>query len=94
MNIDSNTIKWICDLAKLNLPSEEAKEIESQLTKILDYMEILNELDLEGVEPAAHTLEFTNVDREDRVGKSFSVETVKKLAPRWKNNHVEVPRVV
>ena len=68
--------------------------MKEQLKAILDYMDILNELELENVEPTAHTLGYSNVTREDETRESFSVEVVKSIAPRWQNGHIVVPRVV
>ena len=92
--IDRKTVDWIADLAKLDLSEEEKKEMSFQLTKILDYMEVLNELNLEDVEVTAHTLDLKNVMREDRVKESFGTEEVKKLAPKWQNDHFVVPRII
>jgi len=92
--IDEKTVDWIANLARLELNEDEKKEMSSQLTKILDYMDVLNELDLENVEITAHTLDLKNVMREDKVRKSFDTEEVEKLAPEWQNNHFVVPRII
>jgi len=94
MEIDSKTIEWVSGLARLKLNEEEKIEMKTQLAKILEYMDVLNELDLEGIKPTAHTLGIHNVMRKDEVKKSFSVERVKKLAPEWESDHVVVPRIV
>jgi aspartyl-tRNA(Asn)/glutamyl-tRNA(Gln) amidotransferase subunit C len=94
MKIDRKTILWVAELARLSLTEEEQNEMETQLVRILDYMDVLNELDLSEVKPTAHVLGYTNVMREDIEGKSLPVEVVKKLAPRWENGHVVVPRIV
>lgn len=94
MSIEKDTIRWIMDLAKLNLSEEEQAHMGTQLTKILDYMEVLNELGLSEVEPMAHTLGYKNVTREDRVEESLDVEIVRAIAPEWSNGHVVVPRVL
>jgi aspartyl-tRNA(Asn)/glutamyl-tRNA(Gln) amidotransferase subunit C len=94
MKIDKKTIRWVASLANLSLNKEEEQEMQKQLLAILEYMDILSELDLEGVEPTAHTLGYTNVTRKDRVGESFGVEDVKAMAPKWERGHIVVPRVV
>jgi aspartyl-tRNA(Asn)/glutamyl-tRNA(Gln) amidotransferase subunit C len=94
MKIDKKTIQWVANLANLSLSDEEQREMEKQLVAILDYMDILSELDLEGVEPTAHTLGYTNVTREDRAGESFRVNEVEAIAPEWERGHIVVPRVV
>jgi len=94
MKISKETIEWVANLARLELTMEEERLIETQLGKILDYMDILAELDLAEVPPTAHTLGYTNVTREDREGGSFDDCTVEKLAPEWRDGHVVVPRIV
>lgn len=94
MAIDRKTIKWVANLAKLTLTEDEERLMERQLGRILDYMDILSELDLTDVRPTAHTLGFTNVVREDNPEDSFETHVLEKLAPDWKNGYVVVPRVV
>jgi aspartyl-tRNA(Asn)/glutamyl-tRNA(Gln) amidotransferase subunit C len=94
MKIDKNTIKWVAELARINLSIDEEKQLETQLAQILDYMDVLNELDLQDVQPTAHALGYTNVMREDREGECFPIDVVEELAPEWGNDHVIVPRVV
>ncbi len=94
MGIDRKTIEWVADLARLRLSPEEERVMEAQLGRILAYMDILEELDLEGVPPTAHTLGYTNVTREDTIRESFDIAIVGALAPEWKDDHVVVPRIV
>jgi len=94
VGIDKKTIKGIANLASLKLTPDEEKLMEDQLGRILDYMDILGELDLTDVPPTSHTLGFTNVTRKDIEGKCFDVSVVADLAPEWQDDHVVVPRVV
>jgi aspartyl-tRNA(Asn)/glutamyl-tRNA(Gln) amidotransferase subunit C len=94
LKIDKKTIVWVAELARLELSVEEEKMMENQLAKILEYMDILGELDLEEVKPTAHTLGVSNVTREDAIGESFDRETVEKMAPAWDRDHFVVPRIV
>ncbi len=94
MGIDRQTIDWVSGLAQLDLSEEEKVEMETQLARILDYMDVLNELELDDVAPTAHILGITNVTRKDEPARSFPVETVEKLAPLWAEGHVVVPRIV
>jgi aspartyl-tRNA(Asn)/glutamyl-tRNA(Gln) amidotransferase subunit C len=94
MKIDKKTIDWVAELARIDLSETEEREIATQLGRILEYMDVLNELDLSNVEPTAHTLGYTNVTRPDEVGESFGIDEVAALAPQWGENHVIVPRIV
>ncbi len=94
MKIDKKIIDWVSGLARIKLTEEEEVEMRVQLARILDYMDVLNELDLSEVEPTAHALGYTNVTRADREGESFPVRVVQELAPEWSDEHVIVPRIV
>ena len=94
MEITEKTIRWVAQLSHLALSAEEEAKMNGQMKAILDYMDILGELDLENVEPTAHTLGYSNVTREDEVGESFDTGAVERIAPRWEKGHFVVPRVV
>ena len=94
MKIDRETIRRVAELARLKLDEIEEEEMETQLVRILEYMEVLGELNLDSVQPTAHTLGFTSVMRRDEVKESFSRDVVEKLAPEWDRGHVVVPRIV
>ena len=94
MKISSSTIRRVATLARLKLSEDEEKELQIQLAKILDYMDILSELGLENVSPTAHTLGFINKTRRDEIHESFAVEKVAEIAPQWGKDHIVVPRVV
>ncbi|MBN2322569.1 MAG: Asp-tRNA(Asn)/Glu-tRNA(Gln) amidotransferase subunit GatC [Spirochaetes bacterium] len=94
MKIDGKTIQWVAELSQLYLSAGEEAEMKRHLVAILDYMAILNELDLEDVEPTSHTLGYSNVMRDDIAKESFDVGIVEDLAPRWEKGHIVVPRVV
>lgn len=92
--IDDKTIEWVAELAKLHLDPEEKKKMKLQLGKIIEYMDILSELNLEEVTPTAHTLDLKNVMRSDEIKESFTVDKVQEIAPKWAKGHFVVPRVV
>lgn len=58
-------------LARIKLTPEEAEKFESQLGSVLEYMEILNEVDTEGVEPTSQVTGLQDVMREDEVDRDF-----------------------
>ncbi|MFW6181783.1 MAG: Asp-tRNA(Asn)/Glu-tRNA(Gln) amidotransferase subunit GatC [Spirochaetota bacterium] len=94
MGIERDTIEWVAGLARIDLTDEEKAEMEQTLGSILEYMDILGELDLEHVQPTSHVLGYTNVTREDNPRPGLPVEAVRRLAPRWDRGHVVVPRIV
>ncbi len=92
--IDRKTVEWVANLAKIDLSDKDIEEMSKTLTRIIEYMDVLNELDLEKVEPTSHTLDLKNVMRDDIVGESLTIEDVKRLAPEWANDHFVVPRII
>ena len=86
--IDDETIENVCILAKLSL-SEEAKEkAKEDMQKMLDYVEKLDELDTDGVEPLSHIFGDQNVFREDVVTNGDNKEAMLANAPKCKRRTV------
>ena len=65
--ISDETIEYVGILAKLELSPEEKEQAKKDMGNMLDYIDMLNELDTEGVEPMSHVFPVHNVFREDNV---------------------------
>lgn len=74
--ITEEEVKHVGKLANLSLTSEEIKKFQQQLSEVLDYVEVLNEVATEGVEPTSQVTGLENVFREDQPGPSLSQEEV------------------
>lgn len=94
MTITEETIKYVAALAKLNVNEEEKNKIAQELDHILDYIETMNELDTEGVEPMSHVLPLKNVFREDKVLNKPDREVLLANAPVKKEGSFVVPRTI
>jgi len=70
VNLHDDNVRHIAKLARLKLSEEEVQKFTKELSSILGYVEILNELDTENVEPTAQVTGLTNVFREDVVHES------------------------
>ncbi|MCL5056960.1 MAG: Asp-tRNA(Asn)/Glu-tRNA(Gln) amidotransferase subunit GatC [Actinobacteria bacterium] len=81
-------------LSRLDLSAEEKKLYGDQLSKILEYAKMLDELDTGDVPPTAHVLPLKNVYREDRVGDHLPLEKAMQNAPERDGNFFKVPRIV
>ncbi|SMB99594.1 aspartyl/glutamyl-tRNA(Asn/Gln) amidotransferase subunit C [Thermanaeromonas toyohensis ToBE] len=94
MPLSREEVEHVALLARLYLSEEEKEAYTKQLNAILEYMEKLNALDTEGVEPTAHVLPLRNVFREDVVKPSLPREKALEGAPATREGQFEVPRVV
>ncbi len=74
-------VEHIALLARLYLSDEEKERLGSQLSKILDYFRVLEEVDTEDVPPTFHVLPITNVMRDDEPSPSFPEEEILMNAP-------------
>ncbi len=94
MAITPEEVRKVAYLARLLLSEDEIAEMAAQLSRILEYMEILRGVDASHVEPMAHPLELTNVFREDRVAPSLPREEALKNAPKHDGECYLVPAVL
>lgn len=91
MEID---LQHVVNLARIDLSAEEEARIRPQMKEILKYVDKLNELDVDGIEPMAHAVPLTNVMRADEVQSSLSHIDVLRNAPRQANGLFVVPKIV
>lgn len=94
MKIHKTEIEHIAMLARLSLSEEEKDLFGSQLGSILDYMEQLNGLDTEGIEPTSHVLSIQNVMREDIPGASLPRTDALLNAPSRTEQFFRVPKII
>ena len=92
--ISDETIEYVGILAKLELSGEEAEHAKYDMEKMLDYIDTLNELDTEGIEPMSHVFPVQNVFREDVVTNGDGHEETLANAPKLKNQSFEVPKTI
>lgn len=81
MSITLTQVQKVAKLANLPLKDHELEKYSSQLNKILDYIDKLNQVETSGVEPTFNVTNLNNVFREDVPGKSLSQEEALKNAP-------------
>jgi len=87
-------IKYVANLARLALSTEEEQKFEAQLGDVLGYIEKLKEVDVSGVEPTAHAVPLANITRLDEVKPSLSQEDALRNAPAKANGLFLVPKIV
>ena len=91
MQID---LQHVVKLARIELSLEEEQRIGPQLSEIIQYVEKLNELDVDEIEPTAHVVQLTNVLREDQPRPSLSQDDAMRNAPKSANGLFVVPKIV
>lgn len=94
MKITAQDVEHVAKLSRLYLSEEEKENYTHTLNSILDYMEVLNRLDTEGVEPTAHVFPLKNVFREDSLQESLDREAALANAPDKEDGCFKVPRIV
>lgn len=94
MKIDLNSVKKIAHLARLEFNEVGAEKMKKDMTQILDWVEQLNEVDTEGVEPITTMSSEVNVLREDVVGEHLSREQGLQNAPQRDSDYFRVPKVL
>lgn len=92
--IDDEVMKNVEILAKLALTDEERGKAREKMQEMLDYVDKLNELDTEGMEPLSHTFPVENVFREDVVINGDDRENMLANAPKCKEGQYQVPKTV
>ena len=92
--ISDETIEYVGILAKLELSPEEAEAAKKDMEDMLDYIDLLNELDTTGIEPMSHVFPIENVFREDVVTNGDGSEATLKNAPEQKDGGFKVPKTI
>ena len=86
--------RGVAELARLRFSSDEEERLTEDLNRILQYMDKLNELDTEGVEPTFHVLPLGNAFRRDEVDPSPAVAEILAAAPQRQGRDYKVPRII
>ena len=94
MSIDIATVAKIAHLARLKVPPEQLQQVAGELSKILNWVEQLNEVNVEGVEPLANVNDLPLRWRDDVVNDGGKAEDILANAPSKTADFFVVPKVV
>lgn len=94
MEVNNKLIQDIAKLAKLKFDNSSTKKMIEDFKKILDFVDKLNEIDTEGVEPLIYLSDEENVLRPDEVSMFTSQEDALKNAPQKDSDYFKVPTVL
>lgn len=93
--LDKDLIKYLSKLSKIDCSDEEQEAILKDLQNILNYIDLLEEVDTDAVQPCNHVLAgMQNVMREDRVEETLSREKFLENAPAHVGGLIRVPPVI
>jgi aspartyl-tRNA(Asn)/glutamyl-tRNA(Gln) amidotransferase subunit C len=94
MAITHDQVRWVAHLSRLELTPAEIESLARELGAIVEYVNQLQALNTDGVEPLAHPIDVHNVFRADEPAPSLAVESVLANAPKRKDDFYAVPAVL
>lgn len=94
MSLDTATVRRIAKLARIRVNDEEVSTLQNELNTILGYVELLSEVNVEGVEPLSGGAQMALRQREDKLTDGDMAEKILANAPDRIGNFFAVPKVV
>jgi len=94
MSLTADQVRWVAHLARLELSDPELATMTRQLSSILDYVDLLQQVNTDGVEPLAHPLPIHNVFRDDEPQPSLPVADALANAPDRHGDFYGIPAVL
>ena len=92
--LDAEKVRKVAVLARLTLSDAEVADYVTKLGNVLKYVDTLNEVDTEGVEPMVHAVELSNVFRADEVQPSLPRAAALQNAPKTDGTFFLVPQIL
>lgn len=92
-SIDINTVRYIANLIRLKINDEDAKVFSQQFSQIIEYFQILTQIDTKNVQPANENWPINNIFQDDVIEPSMSREEFLKNTPEHEGFYVKVPQV-
>ena len=94
MNITKEVVRNVANLARLDLSEKELRRLTEDMEDIITYVDKLNELATDGVEPQSQVIPSVNVFREDFVRESYNRNHLLGNSPESKDGFIKVPNVI
>ena len=94
MSVDQNTVRRIARLARIAVTDDEVPHLQGELNAILTFVEQLNEVNVEGVEPMTSVTPMTMKKRQDGVTDGGYADQIVRNAPATEDTFFLVPKVV
>jgi aspartyl-tRNA(Asn)/glutamyl-tRNA(Gln) amidotransferase subunit C len=94
MKINRDDVLYVADLARLELDETSIDAFAEQIANILDYVDMLNRVDTDGVSPTSHAISLTNAFRDDEQKEHLEPDLALANAPEKEEGNFIVPKVV
>ncbi|MFN5213693.1 MAG: Asp-tRNA(Asn)/Glu-tRNA(Gln) amidotransferase subunit GatC [Bacteroidota bacterium] len=94
MKVDDQLVDKISDLARLEFLGEEKEQIKKDLQQILGFVEKLNEVNLDQIEPLVYITDEVNILRNDVAEEHVSKEQALRNVPLRDSDYIKVPKVI
>ena len=94
MSITKDTILKIANLAKISITSDETEKLENEISSIISWVETLNEVDTDNIEPMTNSLQSSLRMREDEVNDGNKTKDILLNSPTEDDNFFVVPKVI
>lgn len=94
MKISEEEVRHVATLSKLSFTDQETSEFATTLTKIVEMVEMLNEVDTEGVAVTSTMADRKNVMRQDVAEKGTDLDLLFKNVPEKENNFIKLPAIL
>ncbi len=94
MSLDKETVKNIANLARINVPDENLDHLANELSFIMDWVNQLNSVNTDGVEPLASVIDVTLPLREDKVTDGDCRNKILANGPEIEDGYFAVPKVI
>jgi aspartyl-tRNA(Asn)/glutamyl-tRNA(Gln) amidotransferase subunit C len=94
MSVDKDIVKRVAHLARIRVSDEEAASLQDELNAILGFVEQLNEVDVDGVEPMTSVTPMAMKKRVDEITDGAKADDIVANAPASEDHYFMVPKVV
>ena len=92
--VSEKEVEKIASLSRLSLSKEELASHTEDMNNILDYMDLLNEIDTDGVDELVNVHDMKSPLRDDKFEESLDKDSIIKNSPESSNDYIEVPLVL
>lgn len=94
MKLTKKDVDNVAVLSRLSIPADQKTQYMQEIDNFLEYGEVLQQVDTEGIEPMAHVLPLRNVFRDDTVQPSLERQQALSNAPEQEDGYFVVPQII